>query len=92
MMQIQQRHPSGTFRVCDSCGREPTHIVDRGRKSTDPILFGAAGSTERHHLDCNRCGHYSVRGFNLTEAVVDWDNKFARHNLPVHFPSKRRLA
>jgi len=92
MIQIQQRHPPGTFRVCKSCGNEPRHIIDRGRKSNDPILFGIAGSTERHHLDCHRCRHFSVRGFNLAEAIADWGSKYARHDLPVPFQQKRRSA
>lgn len=78
MFQRMISHPAGTFRLCESCRREPKHYIAAGRAGADPIAFsGVIG--ERHILECFCNGAERRTAFHprLEDAEREWRDRFA---------------
>lgn len=97
MIQRHQPHPPGTFAACVGCRREPKHIVSAGSSNREPILSG--GPSERHALECARCGRSTARYATLTAAIDEWGAVYSQAPLPlptrvvrIAHPRKRAAA
>lgn len=86
MRQIEQKHPPGTFPLCNGCKREPLHVVTLGRHRDEGSAVMREG--QRHSLECPRCGTSTLRHPTLELAHEEWGTRFAQ--LELVLPPQRR--
>lgn len=81
MIQRTMRSIPGYFQACRTCGKEPRHILCRGRTNSEP-LRAPNEPVERHMIEC-ACGRSTGRFPTLDEAERDWGDKWAQNELPL---------
>jgi len=86
----EQKHPAATFLRCDGCANEPKHVLANGRLSREPVRIGAV--SERHMIECTRCGCRTKLHDTLDAAVVEWGANHAQAVLPLRLVKAKVAA
>lgn len=84
------RSVPGYFQACKTCGKEPRHILCRGRTNSEPPR-ASHEPVERHMIECS-CGRSSGRFATLPDAERDWGDRWAQVELPLPRGKARRAA
>lgn len=90
MIQITKRTLPGYFQLCNCCGKEPRHILCRGRTNGEP-LRAPTEPVERHQIECS-CGRSTARFNTLHQAEQDWGNRWAQTALRLRTARRPRKA
>jgi hypothetical protein len=90
MIQAEVRHAAGTFALCSGCNREPHHVIVKGRSANEAVDIRNPAPSERHQLECCRCGRVTAKHPTLAEAVDEWGAAYAQGELV--FTHRRRNA